>query len=70
MFSNQLSKQLFIYFQIQIKPSSTLYICTSCLRNISDNKPPLYQVLNKISRNKNYSISLKINTITRMFYFV
>ncbi len=25
---------------------------TSCLHNISENKPPLYQVLNKISRNK------------------
>jgi hypothetical protein len=51
-FSNQLSKQLFMYFQIQIKPSSTSYICISCLHNISENKSPLYQIPNKISRNK------------------
>jgi hypothetical protein len=51
-FSNQLSRQFFIYFQIQIKPSLTSYIFTSYLRNISENKPPLYQVPNKISRKK------------------
>jgi hypothetical protein len=48
-FSNQLSKQLSIYFQIQIKLSSTSYICMSCLNNIDENKPPLYQVPNKNS---------------------
>jgi hypothetical protein len=42
VFSKQLSKQLLTYFQIQIKPSSTSYICISCLYNISENKPPLY----------------------------
>jgi hypothetical protein len=51
-FSNQLSRQLFIYFQIQIEPNSTTYICTSCLHNISENKPPLYQVSNNFFRNK------------------
>jgi hypothetical protein len=51
-FSNQLSRQLSIYFQIQIKPNSTLYICTTCFHNISENKSPLYQVPNKMFRNK------------------
>jgi hypothetical protein len=51
-FSNQFSKQLFIYFQIQIETSSTTYICISCLHNISENKLPLYQVPNKIYKNK------------------
>ncbi len=35
----------------QIEPSSTSYICTSCLHNINENKLPLYQVLNIISKN-------------------
>jgi len=39
-----LLKKLSTYFQIQIKINSTSYICTSCLRNINENKPPLYQV--------------------------
>jgi hypothetical protein len=52
MFSNQLSKQLSIYFQIQIKPSSTTYICTSCLHNISENKPALNQTPNNCFWNK------------------
>jgi hypothetical protein len=47
-----LSRQLTIYFQIQIKPSSTSYICTSYLHNIVKNKPRLYQVPNKVFRNK------------------
>jgi hypothetical protein len=47
-----LSRQLSIYFQIQIAPSSTSYICTSCLCNINENKPPLHQVPNKISKKK------------------
>jgi len=51
----------YIYFQIQIEPSSTSYICTNCLHNISENKSPLYQVLNKF-RNK-------INIIRRTSYF-
>ncbi len=37
-FPNQLSKQLSIYFQIQIETSS--YICISCLHNINENKLP------------------------------
>ncbi len=40
------------YFQIQIEPSSTSYICTSCLHNMNANKPPLYQVPIKIFKNK------------------
>jgi len=52
MFSNQLSKKYYTYFQIQIKPSSTSYICKSCLYNINKNKPPLYQVWNKKFKNK------------------
>jgi hypothetical protein len=43
-FSNQLSKQFYMYFQIQIEPISTSYICTNYLHNISKNKPPLYQI--------------------------
>jgi hypothetical protein len=49
---NQLSRQLSIYFQIQIEPISTSYICASCLHNISENKPLLYQISNKNSKNK------------------
>jgi hypothetical protein len=52
MFSNQLSKKYYPYFQIQIKPSSTSYICKICLHNINENKPPLYQVWNKKFKNK------------------
>jgi hypothetical protein len=52
MFSNQLSKKYYPYFQIQIKPSSTSYICKICLHNINENKPPLFQVPNQIYRNK------------------
>jgi hypothetical protein len=37
-FSTTLSKQLFICFQIQIKPNSTSYICTSCSHNINKSK--------------------------------
>ncbi len=51
-FSNKLSIQLFAYFQIQIKPSSTSYICTSWLHNINENKRFFYQVLNIFSGNK------------------
>jgi hypothetical protein len=58
-----LSKQFSIYFPSQIKPSSTSYICTSCLQNISENKPPLYQVPNKISRNK---IILVVQKLTQL----
>jgi hypothetical protein len=47
-----LSKQQSIYFQIQIKSSSTSYICIIYLHNISENKPHLYQIPKKISRNK------------------
>jgi len=52
----------YIYFQIQIEPNSTSYICTNFLQNINENKPPLYQVLNKKFRKK-------INIIKRMSYF-
>jgi hypothetical protein len=62
-----LSKQHSIYFQIQIKPSSTSYICTSCLHNISENKPPLYQVSNKISRNKIISLIKKLTQLEEHF---
>ncbi len=47
-----MSKLLFIYFQIQVEYNSISYICISFLHNISENKPPLYPVLNKISRIK------------------
>jgi hypothetical protein len=47
-----LSIQLSICFQIQIELSSTSCICPSCLHNSIENKPPLYQVANKIPRNK------------------
>jgi hypothetical protein len=50
-FSNQLSRQLSIYFKIQIKLNSASYICTSCLHNISEYNPS-YQVRNKISKSK------------------
>jgi hypothetical protein len=56
-FLNQLLKQLSIYFQIQIKPSSTSYMCTSCFHNISENKPPLYQVSNEFFINKKFNQS-------------
>jgi hypothetical protein len=39
-------------FQIQIKPNSTSYICTSCLHNINETKHPLYEILIIIFRNK------------------
>lgn len=41
----------FVYFQIEIEPNSTTYICTSCLYNIYEDKSPIYQVTNKNSRN-------------------
>ncbi len=62
-----MSRQLFIYFQIQIKPSSTSYICTSYLCNISEHKPPLYQVSNKISRNKIIPIIQKLTQLKKRF---
>jgi hypothetical protein len=40
------------HLQIQIERSSTTYICTSSLHNINKNKTILYQVPNKICRNK------------------
>jgi len=46
--SNKLSLQLFVHLKIQ--PSSTLYICTSCLHNINEDKLPLYQVSNIIPK--------------------
>ncbi len=61
-FSNQLSKQFFIYFLIQIKSSSTSYICINVLHNISENKPPLYQILNIYFKNK---IILSIQKLTQ-----
>ncbi len=62
-----MSRQLSIYFQIQIKLSSTSYICTSCLHNISENKPPLYQVPNKISINKIISSIQKLTQLEKHF---
>jgi hypothetical protein len=52
MLFKSIVKITFYIFQIQIKLSLTLYICTSCLHNISGNKPPLYQVSNKKFKNK------------------
>jgi hypothetical protein len=52
MFSNQLLKQLSMYFQIQIAFSSTSYMYTNFLHIINKNKPPLYQVANITFRNK------------------
>jgi hypothetical protein len=34
--------KILTYFQIQIEPNSTPYICINFLHNISENKPPLY----------------------------
>jgi hypothetical protein len=59
-FSNQLVRQLSIYFQIQVELSSTSYMCTSCFHNISENKPPLYQVLNKKVINKKIPLAQKL----------
>jgi len=41
-------------FKIPIKPNSTSYICTSCLHNINENKPPLYQEPNKFFKTKSF----------------
>ncbi len=54
--SNKLSQQFSIYFQIQLKFNSTSYICTCYLYNIDEDKQLLYQVPNRILKNK-----LKIN---------
>jgi hypothetical protein len=48
MFLEQIIK---IYFYILLN-SSKSYICTSCLHNIIENKPSLYQVPKIISSNK------------------
>jgi len=66
-FSNQLSKQLSIYFQIQIKLSSTSYICMNCLNIINENKPPLYQVPNQIHRNKIIPLVQKLTQLEKRF---
>jgi hypothetical protein len=66
-FLNQLSKQLSIYFQIQIKFSSTSYTCTSCLHNISENKSLLYQVQNHISKNKIIPLVQKLTQLEECF---
>jgi len=62
-----LSRQQYIYFQIQIKPSSTSYICTSFLHNISENKPPLYQVPNNFFRNKIIPLVQKLTQLKKHF---
>jgi hypothetical protein len=33
-----LLQQLSKYFQVQVKPNLTLYICSSCLHNIDEDK--------------------------------
>jgi hypothetical protein len=66
-FSNQLAKQLSIYFQIQIKLSSTSYICMSFKNNINENKPLLYQIPNKIHRNKIIPLVQKITQLEKRF---
>jgi hypothetical protein len=58
-----LSRQLSIYFQIQIESNSTSYIGTSCLCNISENKTPLYQVPNKILKYKIIPSVLKLTQL-------
>jgi (p)ppGpp synthase/HD superfamily hydrolase len=69
MFSNQLSKQLSIYFLIQIEPSSTSYICTSYLHNISENKPPIYQALNYFFGNKIIPLVQKLTQLKERLTF-
>jgi hypothetical protein len=66
-FLNKLLKQLFTYFQIQIKPSITTYICTSCLHNINRNQPHVYEMLNKISQRK---IILLIERLTHLKFSI
>jgi hypothetical protein len=56
--SKKMLKKLFKYFQIKIKPSSTLYICSNCLHNINENKSPSYQVPNISLKNKNNFINI------------
>jgi hypothetical protein len=52
-FKSIVKTNFYIYiYLIQIEHNSTSYICINCLHNISENKPPLYQVPNEISRNK------------------
>ncbi len=59
-----MSRQLFVYFQIQ-EPSSISYICTSCLRNINENKPPLYQISNNFFRNKIIPLVQKLTQLEK-----
>jgi hypothetical protein len=54
MFFTSIVKTTSIYIQIQIKPNSTSYICTSCLHNISENKLSLYQVPKKVAKKKSF----------------
>lgn len=68
--SNKLSQQFSIFFQIQIKFSSTSYICKSCLYNIDENKQLLYQEPNRIWKTRLIKIDLKINTIRKTFCYV
>jgi hypothetical protein len=68
--SNKLSQQFSIFFQIQIKYSSTSYICTSCLYNIDEDKQLLYQEPNRIWKTRIIKIDLKINTIRKTFCYV
>ncbi len=47
--------------------SLTSYICTSCLRNINENKQPLYQVLNNFFRNKIIPLIQKLSQLEECF---
>jgi hypothetical protein len=62
MFFKSIVKTTFYRFLIQIKLSSTSYICISCLHNINENKPS-YQVQNMFFRNK---IILSIQKSTQL----
>ncbi len=65
-----MSKQLSTYFQIQIEHSLTLYKCTSCSHNISENKPSIYQVPNKDLKNKIIPSIQKLAQLEERFIFV
>ncbi len=62
-----MTKQLSIYFQIQIKLNSTSYICISCLNIINENKPPLYQIPYIIHRNKIIPLVQKLTQLKKRF---
>jgi hypothetical protein len=47
----------------------SIYPLISCLHNVNENKPPLYQVLNKIYKNKIIPLVQKLTQIKTTSYF-